>query len=1007
MLDLATCRIDLTRGVVHHPSGDVVLTTRESELLVYLSKRPLAAISREELLTEVWGYSDAVVTRACDNTIRRLREKIEVDPKNPRHVLTVHGTGYRFVPVDDSSSLVAEPQPSVLAPAPRSGNEPVSVAFDIGHCHIDLSKGLLESDAGKVALTGKEIALLQCLYDARGAVVERQTLVRATGGEAGLRAIDNLVGRLRRKLEVDPTTPCVLLTAAGGYRLETGVPTAQSQGAPLGRASLLAEIRRTMSAAPFAVLHGPMGVGKTLLATHWARENQAVWVDLREATSADQVALRVVHALGLGLGDREPADRIEVALSGTSFHVVLDNLDAVATVTAQLVERWTRSGPRSRFLATSQVLGTLQHSDVPCIEVPPLAAAHSIALFLQQMRRRRPEEPEIDVEIVRQIVERLDHLPLAIALAASRTSVLSVQSLLERLSLKLLVDPRAQGRHASLPRTIAASVELLDPEERGALRLLAIPTRFDIDDAEVMLGPSAIDLIQSLRDRSLLREEPMSAGTASLTFSAWQSVRSFMSKERAALADQGRACAERFVEAFASFADRGETGVPSAYRRESMRLHLDDMATAVTLGLSFSLPRAARCAIGAGFWYCWFGPASAGISLVERALTLPNIDPADQRMLLFILGQLELNASSLHSAKETLERAIELAGDSDPWVAIRARAMLANVLQSLGANGDASEQLAQGAAMATSSGDRAYASLLRAKSAHAAGDFPAALAAYEACRDEATDARDVANHGHIGLGLVATRLGKLSVALEHLTLVLDRWEGVDRSGWLGVMSHVSYVLALLGDRDSLETLVERGRTEAHRDGWFYEEAMFSAYLGSCRLFAQDLDGARASLGTARGILERLSSYPPAALAYLETRSSDLALAQGEPAVASAYAERAERIAATSQSLTAMLYSSHSAAMAALALGDLRGAVERLDSAVVKLPELSSRYDLGVQRARWAVIAEQLGRGDDAATWLAEAEAQIPWTGVWPTSELLWWSRSVKTIEQRRKTLRIA
>ena len=54
-------------------------------------------VTREELLRAVWGYSAAPLTRTVDNFVAKLRKKVERDPRNPRHILTVHGSGYRLV----------------------------------------------------------------------------------------------------------------------------------------------------------------------------------------------------------------------------------------------------------------------------------------------------------------------------------------------------------------------------------------------------------------------------------------------------------------------------------------------------------------------------------------------------------------------------------------------------------------------------------------------------------------------------------------------------------------------------------------------------------------------------------------------------------------------------------------------------------------------------------------------------------------------------------------------
>jgi DNA-binding response OmpR family regulator len=55
-------------------------------------------VSREQLLTDVWGYDDQPTTRTVDNFILKLRQKIEKDPAHPRHILTVHGVGYKLIP---------------------------------------------------------------------------------------------------------------------------------------------------------------------------------------------------------------------------------------------------------------------------------------------------------------------------------------------------------------------------------------------------------------------------------------------------------------------------------------------------------------------------------------------------------------------------------------------------------------------------------------------------------------------------------------------------------------------------------------------------------------------------------------------------------------------------------------------------------------------------------------------------------------------------------------------
>ena len=83
---------------IHRNGRPVTVTSKEFKTLVYLIKNARRAISRDELLNEVWGYQSYPCTRTVDNHIWRLRKKLEKDPANPKHFHTVHGTGYRFLP---------------------------------------------------------------------------------------------------------------------------------------------------------------------------------------------------------------------------------------------------------------------------------------------------------------------------------------------------------------------------------------------------------------------------------------------------------------------------------------------------------------------------------------------------------------------------------------------------------------------------------------------------------------------------------------------------------------------------------------------------------------------------------------------------------------------------------------------------------------------------------------------------------------------------------------------
>src|SRR6267378_3856240 len=76
----------------------VILTCKEFKTLAYLIKNPRRVISRDELLSEVWGYENYASTRTVDNHILNLRKKLETEPARPKHFHTVHSSGYKFLP---------------------------------------------------------------------------------------------------------------------------------------------------------------------------------------------------------------------------------------------------------------------------------------------------------------------------------------------------------------------------------------------------------------------------------------------------------------------------------------------------------------------------------------------------------------------------------------------------------------------------------------------------------------------------------------------------------------------------------------------------------------------------------------------------------------------------------------------------------------------------------------------------------------------------------------------
>jgi two-component system, OmpR family, response regulator VicR len=88
--------IDMNRYEVRKDGIPLELTLREFELLKYLAEREDKVFSREQLLEEVWGYEYYGDIRTVDVTVRRLREKLEDEPSDPKYIMTKRGIGYHF-----------------------------------------------------------------------------------------------------------------------------------------------------------------------------------------------------------------------------------------------------------------------------------------------------------------------------------------------------------------------------------------------------------------------------------------------------------------------------------------------------------------------------------------------------------------------------------------------------------------------------------------------------------------------------------------------------------------------------------------------------------------------------------------------------------------------------------------------------------------------------------------------------------------------------------------------
>lgn len=294
----------------------------------------------------------------------------------------------------------------------------------------------------------------------------------------------------------------------------------------LGRATELTRLR-AMCATPGPVtVHGPGGAGKTrLVAELVAIEPAAVSVPLAEVTDAEWMVATVAGALGLGAAT---VGSLGAALQhrGRSL-LVLDNLEQLGVDGARVVSDLVTAAPELTLVVTSRV--RLELRGERTLPVGPLEADAALALLLARVRERAPDFP--DHPALPELCARLDHLPLALELAAARLPTLGVDGVMHLLGrrLDLLADrgPDRPDHHRSLRTAVEGSWSLLTREERRILSALALlPGPLQIEDTAFAGGEVEVGLaLASLTDASLLRV--VVDASARATWHHYETVRAF------------------------------------------------------------------------------------------------------------------------------------------------------------------------------------------------------------------------------------------------------------------------------------------------------------------------------------------------------------------------------------------------------------------------------------------------------------------------------------------------
>lgn len=336
--------------------------------------------------------------------------------------------------------------------------------------------------------------------------------------EQGLEPGPELVALHRAILNHDPALGPV-------SRPDTNLPASVTD--LVGRDDALDDLRHLLGRSRLVTLTGPGGVGKTSLAVEVARRvsvAHGVWlVELAGVGRAEQVVNAVADVLAVrdapgGFTRDESGDlagRVVEALRPREVLLVLDNCERLVEPVAAMVSRLLRAAPALRVLATSQEPLGLAFETVWA--VPPLDVDGAVTLFAARAAAAAPgfTLTSENASVVEAICRRLDGLPLALELAATRVRGLGVTALLDRLDdrFRLLATGHrdAPARQRTLRAMIDWSWDLLGDAERIVLRRLSAHVDgCALDAAEAVCAGGGVaaedvlDVLTSLVNRSLV-----------------------------------------------------------------------------------------------------------------------------------------------------------------------------------------------------------------------------------------------------------------------------------------------------------------------------------------------------------------------------------------------------------------------------------------------------------------------------------------------------------------------
>jgi predicted ATPase/DNA-binding winged helix-turn-helix (wHTH) protein len=523
-------------------------------------------------------------------------------------------------------------------------------SFDRGRVRIDTAGRQLWVDGQAVRLGGRAFDVLCALVERHDRVVAKSELLDLVW--PGLVVEENNLSVHVMTLRKLFGNSAIVTVSGRGFRWtlppsnEVGTTTLTlpllAGDSLLGRDDLLARAAALLGAGHRVVtLTGPGGAGKTRVAQRLAAVlggRLSCWfVTLAPARDMAQFWAAIATALGVQESGATPMPELVRAwLAPRSALLVLDNLEHLAGA-GEAVAALRDACPQIQVLATSRTL--LRVVDEQVLRVPPLAAIDAAALFVRRAAEAgRPLAAAEEQTVVPAICERLDGLPLAIELAASRLRVLSPAALASRLGQRL---PLLKGGPADAPQrqqtlrdTIAWSHDLLPLPVQALFRRLGVFVGgWSLEAAETLNDDpsSTLDGLELLLEHNLVQRLDDIEGAPRYTM--LETIREY-AVDRLEAAGDAPVWRDRHARYCLQLAQTAEPQITGAGRGPWLnRLRADLANLRVALAWSVREQRDAALALPLAASMAWpwyfFGLYQEGRLWIDEALALDNRLPRD------------------------------------------------------------------------------------------------------------------------------------------------------------------------------------------------------------------------------------------------------------------------------------------------------------------------------------------------------------------------------------------